>query len=1155
MQFLSPVIDWFSRMAQGGVLEIILLIVIIIVALILFILFLWLAWKLLVLLGKGLLWLFNWSTDRYGTWSQDRKEARLAAPPLVAVGWGSSSNIGLSSALSQARGLVGLDAVTMVIVSGDGGSDLCRSLGLTPPGVGQVGITAGGNTILIDASRASTSVLRRLANALPWRRPADAVVALVSPEGIPPEAIIRTAIFARQTSMRIALHFALPSTSKSAAWQVIDAQNRDGDAICSQLAADAIRTWLSGGSREGMVQLALAQSRELPAAINRALLAAPSTVVDITSLSFGGTGLRAAVAQTVDRTRPDAVLGRSVWVGFAIFFAGVALTILTALSTLSRVEDLGSTINNAARESEVPWTARDINTIPSPAKIRRITGLGVSLSDYSSFNFLVPLVFLSPNFDAPRRLASAFLTGYALQPLAEALDSRSKELLAPSDDPVAWVESAAIVDEWFSAWNGLEDDPSKVDLRRLFADAFGSTEMAWPEGIEAALIESGVQPPPAELGGLDIEALSELARENFVLTMRSWADKVYTNGPVATFARQASDINANWRVQYAALSGLREALQDPSQQWLTSARDKPEYAFEARVLGRAVGLSLFGQAIALRAKAEVSRIRLDARDAVEYFLLPGIGPIMSRSGSASSSDSSSVTLTQPVSGWLSFLDRVAAAGFSDLATEARELPIGPVTLDTVVVSSARRKLESFDRFASSLPTNIPPSVAQGLISQLTNELVAGVTLETEQALRYTSTGGVASEQARRLAQVKPAIDDLNAIDKWLRQHQATSHAERILAVQARVAETILLVSTDVLSDEDPVGIYPDPAADSNALVRRFERGVERMERIFEQYAEPFIAPAALGSGRIALEWRNIEQEIAAYKRGDGQSVLSGLEGMVRAYADDPVEACKAPRAALSGRDDYLSRTLYRFRSEFDYACLRQDLAGAQTIYRKLVEYFDRYISWLWPYAKDVGAAEISPSSLATFVSQLHEGKEQLSRLEYPFAKDLVSNSEFWGLDQNGNVEVNFRIDWRTRREEEELAEHLVAVAVDGAVLDEDGNYSWRYGAPLAIRMRLAESSPYRFITSDGSLLIEKTFSAGGNGSWLRVFQNLSNGIVTFKADVALRPKRRRAVPEKTFPLIVTARVTHEDGRPISKPRFSNHSDYRLDLTVDARGGQ
>lgn len=1151
MQFLSSFASWFSKMMQGGALEIILLIVLVIVGLILFLVLLWLLWKILILLGKGLLWLFNWSMDRYGSWSQDKREARLSKPPLVSVGWGSTGTISLSSALSQARGLVGPDAATIVIVAGAGASDLCRSLGLTPPGVGMLGITAGGNTILIDASKADNSVLRKLARTLPWRRPVDGLVALVSPEGIPSESIVRSAIFARQAGMRIGLHFALPSTSKTVAWQVIDAQNKDGDVVCSQLAADAMRSWLAGGSREGMVQLALAQSRELPSAVNRALLAAPSSVVDVASLSFGGAGLRAAVAQTIARTRPDSALGHTVWVGFAIFTIGIVLTVLTVFDGISRTDDLRSTVNNASREGAVPWVAENINTVPSPAKIRRIAGLSIRLSEHSSFSPLIPLTVFSPNYDAPEELAAAFLTGYVLRPLADTLDVKIRNLLAPADDPVHWVEDARLVDEWFAAWQGLQDDPREVDLRRLLVAAFGGTELVWPEGTELAIYNADAEPPPAELGGLDIDLLSELARENFVATMNAWAEKVYTNGPIATAAKQASDTSTNWRAQHTALSNLRSALQDPSQQWMTAAKDKPEYAFEARVLGRAVGLSLFGQAIALRAKAEVSRIRLDARDAVEYFLLPGIGPIMMRS-SNSSGDGSAVTLTKEVSAWLSFLDHIASSGFTDLPTKTEKLPVGLVTLDSVAVATARRKLESFDRVASSLPSELPPAIAQKLIRAVASELVAGITLEVEQSLRYTSVKGIASEQAQRLSQVKPAMDDLIAIEAWLRLRQAIAQANRVLQVRAKTAETVLITSAGVLIEEDPIGVYPDPAADGNALVRRYERGIERLRRIFEQYASPFIKSAASGSGRAALEWSNMEQDIAGYQRGDSQSILSGLEGMIRAYADDPVAACKSPRAALSGRDDYLARTIFRFRSELDYACLRQDLAVARTAYSKLINYFDRYVSWLWPYSGDSSAAELAPSTMAELISQIHKSSDQLVRLSNPFARDLVESGEFWNLDANGNATIKFRIDWRTRREEELLAEHIIALDIEGASVDENGNYTWRYGAPFVVRMKLAQNSPYRFIARDGTELTEKAFSSGGNGAWLRVLGSLTNGIVTFKANVrfdASRQRRARKTDDSIHQLAITARITHEDGRPMRKPILADHADYRLDLAT------
>ena len=201
--FFARVGEYAARLMSGGTFEIILLIVLIIVALILFLIALWILWKLLVLLGKGALWLLRNGIDAARAQSRTKREARLAAPPMVATGWGAARGIGLRRALSEARGMAGPNAMCVVVVAGDGMSGLCRSLGLTPPGVGTIGIAAGGDLVLIDASRASGRMLRSLASALPWRRPVDAGAVLLTPEGVPGDALARSASFARATGMRV----------------------------------------------------------------------------------------------------------------------------------------------------------------------------------------------------------------------------------------------------------------------------------------------------------------------------------------------------------------------------------------------------------------------------------------------------------------------------------------------------------------------------------------------------------------------------------------------------------------------------------------------------------------------------------------------------------------------------------------------------------------------------------------------------------------------------------------------------------------------------------------------------------------------------------------------------------------------------------------
>ena len=193
--------NYLSRLMSGGTLEIVLLIVIIVVGVILLLLLLWVLWKLSVALAKGLLWLGRWGTEKAKETSASRREARLAAPPKVATGWASSKRIGLRRALAQARRLADPEALRIVVIAGSGASDLCRGLSLTPPGVGTIGIAAGGDTVLVDASRADTGMLRRLAAALPWRRPVDAVAAFVEPGGIASEALSRCAAFLARSGL------------------------------------------------------------------------------------------------------------------------------------------------------------------------------------------------------------------------------------------------------------------------------------------------------------------------------------------------------------------------------------------------------------------------------------------------------------------------------------------------------------------------------------------------------------------------------------------------------------------------------------------------------------------------------------------------------------------------------------------------------------------------------------------------------------------------------------------------------------------------------------------------------------------------------------------------------------------------------------------
>ena len=1011
---MQRIADFFATLMAGGTVEIVLLIVLVVVGLILLLVALWLAWKLLGLLGEGLKWAFQRGGEAAQARSIARKEAELSRPPLVATGWGSSGRLGLRIALADAVRRSAPDALRVVAVAGEAGfADLCRSLGIAPPGAGRIGIAAGTDSILIDASRASGRELRRLARALPWRRPLDGVAILVGAEGLPADGVARAASLARATGIKAALHLVLPSSNSIPAWRIIDSTTGSGDAICSQLAADSVRIWLVGGDRRGFEELARSQSRDLPAAIDRARAVAPGAFLDVASLAFSGAGLRGAVAQSVARTRPSTTPGILAGVAYGAFALGIALTAAAGFQTADRVEQLRGVLSTASREAAVPWTAEGIQAVPSGARVQRLAGVGTRLAEHSDFPLLTPLAPVIPAWAAPERLARAFLRGYVLRPVGAALERKGRLMLEPHDDAGRWIEEARQVGEWIAAWEGLSDDPREVDLQALLSDAFGGARPAWPADLDAALVAADVEPPSSTEGGLDVAGLTDLARANFILTMQHWAARHYTNGPVASAAARAVGGGATWREQHAALIELRDALQSPDQQWLTAAEDRSDHAVELRLLGRGLALGIIGQVATVEAKAEVARIRIDARGRATHFVLPELGALLQRSGASSGP---SLTMTAPASAWLMFLDKIANAGFAQPSSTVRPVLPGLVTIDRTSVAQARERLRVFDRFAANLAAEIPPGPAQRLLQELDAELVVSVANAIENALRQESDIGVAAVRAERRAEAAAAFRELDEVEIWLRDRQAHAEADRVGQVRARVAEGILAAAAGILEEEQPLAAHVDPSADGDALIRRFERGVQHTLRIHEQFVAPYLdAVSARSGGWTALHWRDISRDLDAYARGDADSTISALEGSIRAYVEDAEAACDAPRPPL-GRGDYLARAASRFRNEVDGVCERAHRQRVAAAFGDVTGYFDDYVRDFWPYATNPEAPEVSVASLGEFLRRLHRHAGAIEETDAPLADLFAGNVAFWENDEEGAaVRFDGRVALAARR--------------------------------------------------------------------------------------------------------------------------------------------
>ena len=1136
--------DLFTRMAEfgarllsGGTLEIVLLVVIIIVGLILLLVALWITWKLLVLLAKGLLWVARAGSDATRKQAAARREARLAAPPPVATGWGASPKISLRQALAQARQIAGPDGLKIVIVAGEGMAQLCRGIGIIPPGAGTIGIAAGNGIILIDAARVEDSDLKRFARALPWHRPMDAMCAVASEDVIPSNTLMRSARIARATGFRTALHIVFADTTTGAAWRITDAQNRDGATLCAGLTQDAARAWLTGGSREGMKSLAVAQSRELPTAIDRLIAAAPSSVVDFTAVCFGGAGLRAATAQTTARTQPSVTMGVPLWTGFSILALGIGLSVLAIIDRIDQGGALDATVHTARFETTTPWVADGIETLPEASRMRRMTGLAVRMSGFADFAPLAPLKGFIPNASGPEMLGAALMDGYVLRPLALSLARESEDALQPLDDPAQWLDKARQVDEWLAAWEGLRDEPGEVDIRRLLSAAFGGEIDGWGEGTDIGLIRTAVKVPTPAQGGLDVDGLTELAQNNFVTTMQRWAESVYTNGSVATAARTVARSNVTWHDELTALRTLRSALEDPGQRWLTAARDRPDYGFELRILGRAIALGVIGQGTALEAKASVSAIRIDARDAVEHFIVPGIGPLMVRASSSGGGSGPSLSLSEPAIAWLRFLEKVDGAGFANLGAGPPALAItGPVTVDPARISGLTEKLRKYESFTSTVATGLPPGLAEKLFAEVGDELGVALAGGSERALRPApGPVALADQQAMQLAKIGPAIEQMGTIAQWLQARGETAQAERVRKARARAASTVLEAATAVLNQEDPIGLYIDPTGDRRALVRRFERGVDRLRRLNEQLGAPYVDAAAQSASRTAYAWRHIANDLAAYDRGDTDAALTGLSGMVNAFANDLESACKAPRARHgTARDDYVAEAVDRFIARMDYACTAHSEEEAHAVYDQIAQHFTRDIAWLWPYSNDPDAPEITAVALKGFIERLNAAGEDLAKLKGGLAEVLNASARFWQRDDKGSVVVTFRFDWRTRPSEEAFAEHVIDVGFNGIESDEDGVYTWRYATAASLWLRLAKNSPYRFVDATDPEELTHVVQGHGNGSLMRIVGDSSGGAVTVETQV----RHARGTKET---LKITMRFTRPDGQALNIPKFREFS--------------
>ena len=1143
-EFTANVVDFAARLLAGGVFELVVFVILVVLAIVVVIVVIWLAWKLLVLLAKGLLWLVKTTFALGRERGAARRERRLGALPRVATGWASRSRVPLRSALAQARRTAGENALRIVVVANEGSfGDLCAGLGAAAPAPATFGIAARDGLVLVDASQASLADLRTLGRSLPWSRALDAAAVVVRDESVPADALVRTGAFARACGLELALHVVVSSPSRAPVWALFGRARPDGRSLCDALLRDTSRWWLGGGSREGLEQLVGARSRELASELDRAIGAVPSPSVRFASLALGGAGLAAAVSQSTSLTRPARTTAVSSRVLYAACVGFVALSVYTAMALLHRSLDLHSAVETAEREASTTWVLTDVDTVPNPARVYRVVRSAMRLSEMSGFLPLAPLAALLPDARAPRDLGAALFEAYLLRPLAAALAEKIEADLVPVEDARAWLVRARRAGEWLVAWDGLADEPEQVDLSRLLADAFGDQVSAWPDRPERALRLSLATVPAPEDGGLDVAYLSTLVRDRFVETMSLWAHGVYTNGPVTAAAEVVADERADWHRRYRALIALRQSLSDSAQRWITAAKDTSDYRYESWIYGRSVGMAVLGTGATVEAKAAVSAIRITAREAATTFTAPGLGPILVRSSAgASGGAQSSLALSPPTSAWLSLLEGFQRLGVAELPPPPDILPHGALTLDVPDVLRARRRLRGFDRLVSDIPRGLPFDAFAATVAEVEAEVLPGTLNAVERAARPFDRSAYEERLTVALSELETGIEALDEIATWFSEHDASAESDALLAIRSRVALTVLGAGADVLETRDPLAIHFDAGADRQAMVRRFERGVSALERIYVQYAMSNAAVAASAGEFLALEWTQIGRDLEGYRSGDPVSAISALSGMVRAYSENPVDACAAERSTHAGvRDDYVARAFARYVADRARVCHALRLAGTRRVYDALVSYYETHLVSLWPYTASPDAPEAGTAKLSTFVERVRAGTDALSQIEGRYSALFAETARFWNVESDP-LAVEFRLEWRARRAEELNARHIIGFAVEGPEPDEDGVYTWRYGSPFAVRLRLAKDSPLRFADATDASGLERRVAYPGNGALIRALSSLDPlGMWSFSGFLVDAAGARHD-------LHISARFEHRGGAALRAPAFP------LVLPAPSKGG-
>ena len=525
-----------ASLLAGGTIEKVLLVVLVLAVLVVLVLLVWFACKLLVLLAKGLLRAGAGAAARARERRDRRNAEREVALPPVRAGWMREGRPSLRRAIREAGRIGGRAAPWAIVVCGEGAAELEREMGMTPAPGAEIRLSASERLVLVDAAGASDRTLRRLVRRLPWRRPFDAILVLAADGTISPSAAHRAAIAARGAGLTAALHVVLPGRFGPGAACILTPGAGAGPAreLVASLEAELARVWLGGAERDGFGSVAGRLGGELDEALH-ALRDRTPECLDLVSLVAGGGRLPETIAAAAGRTVPVRRGPFAMQGAAAVLAAGIGVSAAGIPAAIVDADRLRSLV--VAAEGQRIERLASASLTPDPGRAGSVARIAIELAQAGESTWTRPAGRWLPGAKAVREVAAYLLVGYVGRPLGAEIERRATSLLEPAGSLDAWVDNAARADRLVAEWNALLAGAGAADVAGLLDAAFGRVEDGWPEGLGAALEESGAAAALENRDAVDHARVRTAARAGLLASAGEEAKRRYLAGPILAGAR------------------------------------------------------------------------------------------------------------------------------------------------------------------------------------------------------------------------------------------------------------------------------------------------------------------------------------------------------------------------------------------------------------------------------------------------------------------------------------------------------------------------------------------------------------------------------------------------------------------------------------------